>query len=230
MQNTFLIATVAWKRPKILDLFLKVNSKYCDILCVRSPEDNTLKKFNSSENIFFIDVKNKPLGRKLNSRINWFLKNEKYSHIIFLGSDDLISPEIFESIKRHSKKYDLISWSDIYYYNYKTSESSYNIGYTNYRKGEPLAPGRCVSRKLLKELGDLWPNNIEKNPDIRAWTNKLSKVDNQIILSCKKEGGFIVDVKSDTNLNSYDKVMSVTDNKRKVDPKDKIKLDKMIKM
>jgi len=227
--NKFLIATVAWKRPKILQLFLDVNSKYCDILCVKSSGDKTLEKFKNSKNIFFINVPNSPLGKKLNSRIDWFLKNENYTHIIFLGSDNIISPEIFDSIKNHSNKYDLISWSDIYYYNFETSQASYSVGYTNHRKGEPLAPGRCVSRKLLNKLGYLWPNDIEKNPDIRAWQNKLSKVENQIILNCKDVNGFIVDVKSKVNLNSYELVMSVKDNKRDINLNDKIKLDKLIK-
>jgi hypothetical protein len=225
----FLIATVAWKRPEVLKIFLDVNSKYCDILCVRSPEDSLLSGFTDSDNTFFIDCPNNPLGRKLNKRIDWFLEHKEYTHIIFLGSDNIISKEIFDSIKTYSKKYDLISWSDIYFFDLISSETSYSIGYTNHRKGEPLAPARCVSRELLEKLGHLWSNNLDKNPDINAWSNKLSKVKNQVILSCKEKDGLIVDIKSNTNINSFKKVMSVKDNKRTVPTKEKLRMVKLIK-
>jgi hypothetical protein len=225
----FLIATAAWQRPEVLKIFLDVNSKYCDILCVKSPNDKSLTGFTNTEKITFIDFPNKPLGKKLNKRIEWFLKHKEYTHIIFLGSDDIISQEIFDTINLYSKKYDLISWSDIYYYDLITSKTLYSVGYTNHRKGEPLAPGRCVSRPLLEKLGNLWSDDLEKFPDINAWQNKLSKVKNQVILSCKEKNGFIIDIKSKNNLNSFNKVISVKDNKRPVSSKDTLRIVNLIK-
>lgn len=227
-EKKFLIATVAWKRPEVLKIFLDVNSRYCDILCVKSPNDKTLSNFVSSQKITFVDFPNKPLGRKLNKRIEWFLEHKEYTHVIFLGSDDVISPEIFDKIKLYSNKYDLISWSDIYFYNMLNSQSLYSVGYVNHRKGEPLAPARCISRELLEKLGNLWSDDLVKYPDINAWTTKLSKVENQIILSCKQTGGLIVDIKSKDSLNSFEKVSSDKSNKKLVSSKENLKIINLI--
>jgi hypothetical protein len=211
--DKFLIATVAWYRPEILNIFLNINKKYCDILCVKSPEDSTLSNLKSYENIHIIETPNYPLGAKLNKRVDWFLNHKEYTHIIFLGSDDVLSPIAFETLTNYAKSYDLINWSDIYYYSIDKKLSFYSSGYGKARAYEPLAPGRCVSRKVLENIGsNLWDNNLLRGPDGNAW-KKLKNIKNQITLSSKNiPDAYVIDIKSKFNIHNFN---AVTKNKTK---------------
>ena len=199
-----LIATVMWKRHHILELFVNNNKKYGDILVVGSEGEKSEKLVNQL-GCFYLECPNEPLGRKLNKRVEWFLKNDGYTHIIFLGSDNLISEEIFLNIKEMVKYYDIISWKDIYMLDYDNLNILYSCGYKNKRRGEPLAPGRCISKEFIKKNNTLWDSSIKKYPDGKIW-NKIKNHRNQIILSCKEINGVILDIKTDENINSFNKI------------------------
>ena len=202
--NKFLIATVAWRRPEILNIFLNINKKYCDVLCVKSPEDTMLSNLKNHDNVYIIEAPNYPLGAKLNKRVEWFLNNKEYTHIIFLGSDDVLSPKAFEKLEEYSKIYDLINWSDIYYYSIDKKKCIYSSGYDKTRRDEPLAPGRCISRKILEGIGNsLWDEELQRGPDGNVW-GKLKNVENQITLTSEKlQGVYVIDIKSKFNIHDF---------------------------
>jgi hypothetical protein len=203
----FLIATPIWKRPEVFKIFVKNNGKYANILAVGSEKQRS-RLLAESLGCSYIESPNRPIGNKFNARIKYFLKNKQYSHIILLGSDDIICDVVFEKILKNAKKYDLISWKDIYYYDIINRHGVYSSGYNNHRKGEPLAPGRCLSRKLIESIGpNMWSPNVDRSPDANLWNNRLSKVKNQIVFSCKDIGGYIIDIKSDENLTPLKKII-----------------------
>ncbi len=208
--SKFLIATPMWKRPEVFKTFVKNNEQFCDILAVGS-EGRVSRKLAEGLGCIYLEAPNKPLGEKLNYRTRWFLDNDDYSHIILLGSDDIISAKVMEAIYKNSKRYDLISWKDIYFYDIVKNEGYYCAGYKNHRRGEPFAPGRCLSKSLVRKLGpDLWPSGLLKHPDGKLWAKKLAKVKRQKILSCKEIGGYIVDIKSGLNISSFEIMKTTT--------------------
>jgi hypothetical protein len=206
----FLIATTIWKRPEVFEMFVKNNKKYADILAVGS-EGAISRDLANNLGVFYSEVPNRPFGRKLNERIKWFLKNKQYTHIILLGSDDIISDNIFLAIKKHAEIYDLISWKDLYFYDLKSENIFYCNGYKKGRDGEPFAPGRCISRGLIEQLGEeLWDNDINSTPDKNIWINKLKDIKNQIQLSCKDFDGYIIDIKTSENNTPYEVMKNAT--------------------
>lgn len=227
MENKFLVATVFWKRYDLFKMFVRHHQRMgLDILVIGS-EGEKSKKFCEDLGCIYIEHPNQPLALKFNRRIKFFMEQDEYSHLILLGSDDFIDDVVLEKIKELSNTYDVISWTDIYYHNLKNGNSMYSNGYKGtQRQGEPLAPGRCISKKVVKELdGKLWTVNGPSTPDANVW-RKLKKVKNKINLSCKKIGGIIVDVKTDINQHSYSLINSINKHKKlKIDNQ----IDKKIK-
>jgi hypothetical protein len=200
-----LVATLMWQR---FDLFTKFVKHYhnlgLDVLAIGS-EGEESKKLCDQLGCAYIEHPNQPLGSKLNRRIDYFLDHEEYSHILFLGSDNFIDQKILDTILKNIKKYDMISWSDLYFVDDESGKIYYTEGYKNdqSRKGEPVAPGRCISKKVIRQLrGQVWDQYIQRSPDFHAWL-KLKKIQKQIILSCKEVGGVIMDVKTKQNVNSF---------------------------
>lgn len=215
-----------WGRYDVLDLFIKNNSKYADILVIGS-EGSKSKEFCEDRGCFYKECPNDPLDNKLNERIQWFLSRPEYTHIIFLGSDNLISGEVYDSIVNNSYKYDIISWKDIFFYDLESKRIFYRNGYTNHRMGEPLAPGRCMSKKFIKNNKQLWDNNINRSPDYNIWT-KIKDIQSQIVLSCKDIEGIILDIKTDENINSFDKISKINPKGNIYTKADVDKINKMI--
>jgi UDP-2-acetamido-3-amino-2,3-dideoxy-glucuronate N-acetyltransferase len=203
-----LVATIIWKR---FDLFRKLVHHYhnlgLDVLAIGS-EGDISKKICEDLNCAYIEHPNDPLGSKMNRRLDYFLEKDEYTHILLVGSDDFLDEITINKIYENIPEYDVISWSDLYYIDDVTGEVLYSEGYknSNTRRGEPIAPGRCISKKVIRELrGQLWDQHITKSPDFHSWM-KLRKFSKQIIFSCKEIGGIILDVKTPTNKNSFEKV------------------------
>jgi len=226
MSNKYLIATPIWKRDNIFKIFVKNNNKFGDILAIGS-EGNKSRSLAESLGCYYEECDNEPFGKKLNKRVEWFLDNKAYTHIIFLGSDNLIDKRIFNLYNKYSKKYNIISFSDIYFYNFLTKKSYYSAGYKNHRRGEPFAPGRCFSRKIIEKIGPkLWSEDLNRWPDGNLWS-KIKKFDDQIILSCKKNKAFLIDIKTNNNLNSYE-IMKTTNETYDTNRFEKEKMHRMI--
>jgi len=230
MENKFLVATVFWKRYDLFKMFVRHHQRMgLDILVIGS-EGEKSKKFCEDLGCIYIEHPNQPLALKFNRRIKFFMEQDEYSHLILLGSDDFIDDVVLEKIKELSNTYDVISWTDIYYHNLTNGNSMYSNGYKGtQRQGEPLAPGRCISKKVVKELdGKLWTVNGPSTPDANVWY-KLKKFKNKIKLSCKDVGGIIVDVKSEINQHSYSLIRSLNEHKKlKIDVETKEKIKKMM--
>jgi hypothetical protein len=210
----FLIATPIYGRFDLFEKFVKNNSKYADIMAVGSQGDVS-RSICEKLGVAYAECPNQPFGRKLNERVRYFLKNKQYSHIIFLGSDNLIDDNYFNAINREvDEGWHCVSWKDIYFYDYYDEKCLYWKGYTNSpREGEPLAPGRCMSRALITQLsesdGELWPEDVKIHPDGHVWKNKVSKIRSHKILSLKDENALIVDIKKDINITSFSTMRSM---------------------
>jgi len=202
-----LIATVIWKRHELFKKFVFHHKQFgADILVIGS-EGELSKKLCEELGCIYIEYENKPLKEKFNQRALFFLNNTQYTHLLLLGSDNFIDREAFDYVQENAEDFDVISWTDLYIYSPKEDELVYCDGYRNYRAGEPYAPGRCISRKVVEDLnGVLWEmGDGHRSPDFSLW-KKLKRYENSKKISAKSIGGFIVDVKTDININSYNKI------------------------
>lgn len=206
MSGKILIATTIWGRPEIFKIFCKNNGRFADILAVGSESDKS-RDLAKSLGCFYIEFPNKPLGMKFNARLKWFLDRKEYSHIILLGSDDLICSKAFAKLNNLRHKYDVISWKDIYFYDIERKIGMYSSGYKNNRKGEPFAPGRCISRKFIEENnGILWSNkNAKQGLDLGLW-NKIKKIKNHLEISAIENDCIILDIKTNKNITGFEKL------------------------
>jgi UDP-N-acetylglucosamine acyltransferase len=207
-----LVATIIWQR---FDLFRKLVYHYnelgLDILAIGS-EGDVSRSVCEELGCAYVEHPNEPLGSKMNRRLDYFLEHPEYTHLLLVGSDDFIDKVLLDKIYELIPNYDIISWSDLYYLDDISGEIRYSEGYKNSptRRGEPIAPGRCLSRKVIHDLrGQLWDQHITRSPDFNAWL-KLKKFPRQITLSCKEIGGIILDVKTPTNKNSFEKVKKLS--------------------
>lgn len=203
-----LVATLIWQR---FDLFRKLFYHYqnlgLDMVAIGS-EGDISRDVCESIGCAYVEHPNEPFGSKLNRRIDYFLDHDEYTHILLVGSDDFVDEVALKKIIENIPQYDIISWSDLYYLDDVTGEILYSEGYRNSttRAGEPIAPGRCISKKIIRELrGQLWDSHISKSPDFHSWL-KLKRFPKQKMFSCREIGGIILDVKTPSNLNSFDKV------------------------
>lgn len=203
-EPNILIATPVWKRPRIFEFWAeRMKPLGCDILVVGS-EGEQSRQLAQKHGFFYIEKPNIPFGAKLNARSAYFLNNLQYTHLLLVGSDDILCPRAFRLIQKNIYQYDIVSWMDCYYYEWETGRIAYMAGFKGGRKGEPMAPGRCLSRRVVEHIGpEMWSSGLKRYPDGNLW-KKLRRYGNQLILSCKKEGCAILDVKSATNLNSMD--------------------------
>jgi len=205
-----LVATPMWRRFDLTKSFIKHHQKLgLDILIVGSEGDRS-RTLCEDLGCFYIEHPNSPIGAKFNKRIDFFLDNEQYTHLLLLGSDDFIDQSTLNLINYYLQYVEVISWKDIYFHSPKYSMTIYSPGYTkgHYRYGEPLAPGRCISRNVIKNYfkGTLWEDNVQTSPDGGLW-DKLRHFDNQVILSCKENKNIIVDIKTSENLTSFSRLV-----------------------
>lgn len=208
-EYNILVATVMWRRH---DLFRKFAHHYkklgFDVLAVGS-EGQVSKELCERMGCAYLEMPNSPFMVKLNSRVDYFLEHEEYTHVLFVGSDDFLDENALNYQIKHLEKYDVVSWSDMYVFCAQTNQILYATGYTNKRKGEPYAPGRCMSRKAINDLdGMLWINPSNKValwPDAFLWS-KLRYYEPKISLRASDVDGFLVDVKTGFNKHSFQKV------------------------
>lgn len=200
-----LIGTVLWKRHELFKKFVRHHNQFdADILVIGS-DGNESESLCKDLGCHYLEHPNLPLKSKYNRRIDFFLEHTEYTHLLMLGSDDFIDPHAFNYIAKNCNLYDIISWSDLWIYGTHEDELLYLSGYkkNSARVGEPYAPGRCISRKVMEELGGkLWDTTSTISPDRTLW-EKLKQFPNQKIIDAQSLGGFIVDVKGDYNINSY---------------------------
>ena len=212
VRDTIKIVTLCpvWKRPNIFKEFIedyKKFAKYCpkkmeiELICILSEEDNYYSKLAlicEDNDIRYVIYKNDPVSDKLNAGINYICKNIDFDYLMNIGSDDLINPELWTIYKPYMLASESYFGLDSFYcYENKTGlccKFSYHL---------PVGGGRMIHKRILKRIlstGVLYPNGdsgldtISHNRIVEStgYSGVLIVTDNPMIL----------DLKSDTNINS----------------------------
>jgi hypothetical protein len=196
-----------WKRHKVFQLWcdqIKVLQKEVDAeiipLAVGS-EGSVSKQLAELNGVVYHEFPNLPLGRKANHRLQ-MAKSLSPDYILFLGSDDIICPELLKHQIELAKDYDVIEVKDIYYYDTRSRVFVYCQGYTNHRKGEPLAVARFVNTKVFDKIGwSVWNENKRRGID-SDFHKKLNQFNRKQIKI--KDRFLVLDIKTSENISKFD--------------------------
>jgi len=199
------IVTGMWKRPEVFEIFGNHYKELgIDIIVVGS-EGETSKKLAESFGFTYLERPNNPLGSKMNATITEAMKRG-YSHVICVGSDDLLSSELLDYYKSLMRSgYDFIGVTDFYFYEMSSGKASYWGGYKDReRKGKTVGAGRVLSRRLIESWGGtVWDNHRTKYLDKSMQSRLMLSPYPERIFSLKEKGMFAVDIKSSVNITPF---------------------------
>lgn len=213
------IVTGVWGRPEVFELFsqgienlLEWNEgnesmKIQIEVIVAGSEGMTSKKMVTSKGYHYIEIKNDPLATKMNSTI-LAAKELNCSHVLCVGSDDIITPALLEKYIQFIKQgYDYIGVLDWYFYDTVTKKSLYWGGYRDLRRqGHTCGAGRILSANLLSKWDwKVWEDRHSRILD-NSMQEKLKVTKHSIkTFSLKEFGLYALDIKSSTNMTPFDK-------------------------
>lgn len=217
------IVIPCWKRADIVDIVSKqldvffsetINSIELTVLYVFSMEDPELDhlysiyiKANHKRDCIFSG--NGLLGRKLNDGIK-YAEKFNYDYIMNFGSDDIIHPDIIQLYQKSlDKELDIIGLNSVFFYNNDADP----ILYSYYNKPFLIGAGRLIHRRVIesvvREYGGLY--KIDLNRGMDTFSGKRMKslgfIENTLNSA---EFPYIVDIKSDVNINSYKDILENT--------------------
>lgn len=205
------IVTGIWKRHNIFEMcangirLLQEQNKYELSVIVSGSEGEQSKQLVEKHGFEYIEIPNEPLAEKMNAPV-MRAKELNCDYVFCIGSDDIISPELFSIYLEHAKNgIDFVGVTDFYFYDTISGQSIYWGGYReDWRKGHTCGAGRLISKRLL----DLW--------NWKLWETKHNRIlDNSIqdklkatphtekIFSIKEKNVFALDIKSEENMTPF---------------------------
>jgi glycosyltransferase involved in cell wall biosynthesis len=196
--SKILISTLDTTRYDILEKFILYYQKFgFDILVVGNDEN----KKNLSEYLesHYVSVESEPIGSYLNSQIDFFQKNPKYSHILLLESDTFLDENVISQIFQQKNKYKILAWNDFVLVN-DYGEIVYIKPKTN---GRPIPQVRLVSREIISELrGQLWDTFFGTSANINSWS-RLERFKSKKIISFTESNGLILQIDPAPDTRNY---------------------------
>lgn len=207
------IVSAVWRRPEIFDLFADgidlLKNKFkgrIDITVSVAGSERSAKKMVEDRGFSYVNTPNHPLGQKMNKALLNSVKLQP-DFIMWLGSDDIITPELMEHYYLEMEKgTDYTYLMDFYFYDTVTKKAFYWKGYRRTRMaGYSCGAGRMVSRRVLEIVKwRLWYNDkyhdlLDTSMDVLIKDIPMSKQKFYLRdLKC-----FAVDIKSAINMTNF---------------------------
>lgn len=205
----FFIAT--HKRHDILKMCLnnlmELREKFpIEVFCVGSEGDEVVL---DEYDLKYIITDNNPLGRKKNIGLLRAME-EDFTHLIELGSDDIITEELLTEYASHLHKpyfgvrtYHMIDLR-------KQKAKFWEYGFNGEAIQAPIGAGRVFSKEALEDVlsvDTLWPDAQMKVLD-GASDNTMMRSGYRCAI-VPFEGVGIIDIKSDENIWPFDEIEGV---------------------
>lgn len=203
-----------WKRPiltnYIFNYYNKMKSALLPsidlILIAVGSEGKTSREIAERNGFDYLEYPNMPLNRKFNAGVK-YAKYHDPDVLFLLNSDDIISADYFRAIKPEAET--VVGLLDIYFFDLENKNLGYWPGYLDGRKGEPIGPGRCFSRKVLEKCEwQPWPQEkkIKGGLDGRC-RDRLKSLGVKLKGRYMDEMGcFAMDVKTDINIWAWNRL------------------------
>lgn len=211
------IVTGMWKRPEVFEIFAKHTKTLGIDVIVAGSEGKKSRNLSEKYGFHYIEIENDPLAAKMNAT-TLKAKELGYTHVICVGSDDLLSKElIYEYLTLMRKGYDYIGVTDFYFYELESGKAAYWGGYRDRNRiGHTAGAGRVISKTLLDEWDWMpWDDKDSKYLD-NSMQNKLrSSIHPKTTFSLKEKGLLAVDIKSQVNMTPFE----LWDNTSYIEPK-----------
>jgi len=211
------IVTGMWKRPEVFEIFAKHTKTLGIEVIVAGSEGKKSRNLAEKYGFHYIEIENDPLAAKMNAT-TLKAKELKYTHVICVGSDDLLSKELIdEYLTLMRKGYDYIGVTDFYFYELESGKAAYWGGYRDRNRiGHTAGAGRVISKTLLDEWDWMpWDDKDSKYLD-NSMQNKLrSSIHPKTTFSLKGKGLLAVDIKSQVNMTPFE----LWDNTLYIEPK-----------
>jgi len=214
------IVMPCWKRAEIvdlvvsqLDILFRDTKQIIDlsVVYVFSYEDPELDQLFSiylkaKHTRDFVFSSNKFLGKKLNDGIRYAEKYD-YDYIMNFGSDDLIHADIFklydEALKHNCA---IIGINKVFFYNQQTNP----VLFSYYNQPNLVGAGRLIHRTVVEDVcrhhNGLYKDDLAAGMDTFSAHRMRMCGHLQTVLD-PGEFPYIVDIKSDININSFDKIV-----------------------
>lgn len=146
-----LIFLAAWRRPEITEIcFMGINRLRnaglfsIDTMCVIS--EKSMIPLCKKYNIDYVIHKNKPLGEKKNTGLNYAML-KSWDYMLEIGSDDILKTEILESYRPYIERgEEFFGIKDFIFINSEDGNCRRLKTDTIY------GAGRCISRKLIERI------------------------------------------------------------------------------
>lgn len=208
------IITAMWQRPEVFKIFGKLTNKLISevkdvdfqVFCVGS-EGETSRKLAKSFGFKYIEYPNQQLSDKWNAVVT-ASKGFNPDYCLMMGSDDVMDVKLFRRYLPYMRNgIDFIGVLDWYFYELESKRSIYWKGYrANYNRGKTCGAGRMVSNRLLNKLDFMpWKGNRRGKGLDSTMESNLSIISYSKAAFMIGDGsnGIGVDIKSETNLNSF---------------------------
>ena len=178
-----------------------------DIVAILSPGDPDIKKLYNTCKDCDLDIvlyKNKPLGEKLNSGVNFSLR-KGFDYFMSLGSDNILAPSYWGSIKPHlvSGAYAL-GFSDLVIFN-TIKEESYGISLNPETSAQVWGAGRVLSKEAVSAAIDrkgwLYNPRYNRGLDTNSQHNIFGRSGKTLRILGEKNNACILDIKNKDNIN-----------------------------
>ncbi len=237
------IVIPCWKRSLILsyvfrqfDLFYKSVCDQFDIIVIYvfSENDPELKKIlfhymKSEHPRDYIYSSNELLGQKLNDGIRHAMLY-KFDYMMNCGSDDFIHPNIMKLYnKMIAKNEKLFGINRLYFY--KDNEDP--LFFSGYNKPYVVGAGRMIHKDVIEHVLNVYGGIYR--PDIHRGMDTMSSKRMHEIGYIEKtinpgKFPYVIDIKSNVNINSFDKITNSRGDKRIIATADRHFLNRHFKI
>lgn len=149
----------------------------------------------------WVQCGNDGIGRKMNTGLQ-FASMFAWDWLITVGSDDIMRPEIFASANYMAAEgFKFFGTNDCILYDWNTGNAKrHNSG------AQVIGAGRFVHRSLAEQCEyKLWPDEAMSGLDGQSEA-RIERVTGEYIQHMPTAHPFIVDIKSEVNIHSYEDI------------------------
>ena len=212
MRKKILLVTALYGRHDLTRIILAYYAELkrgfdMELLCVGSEGDRS-RQLAEAWGWKYIEFPNAPLSQKFNALFDES-QHYDYDFMVLIGSDDLISPEVFQYYEHTvtaNTRY-LLGLKDLYFYSIQKQHCIHFQGYPSPPSPHTIGAGRVFSRWIMEQMNFRpWNNErVNRGLDSSCTAQLRKKRIDEIAVPMELTRGIAVDIKHPlVTLTKYD--------------------------